>query len=144
MRHFAAKAASHATIDHRGHGIFSQRIGIFRDGQRRAAGEPDAGVVAGASVGIDAEAFAHHAPALARGTLRRRFLAPLPVEHALALRDDHLGAFFGGGQRLAQHVAHRRHIVGAGDCANPLHADAAHGIGDRLARGADGIESGGR
>src|ERR1700676_2229388 len=60
MRHFSAQSASHATLDDRGDGIFSERIRIGCDRKRRAAGQPDAGVIASASVSVYAELQTHH------------------------------------------------------------------------------------
>ncbi len=77
-------------------------------------------------------------PAAARLSQLRLFAA-LAVEHALALRDDDFGPLLGRGQRLAQRVAHRGDVVGAGDAANPFHADAAHGVGDGKPRRAVGL-----
>src|SRR5918999_3738092 len=54
VRVLAAKAAADAAIDHRSHRVAAQRIGVVLDGERRAAREPDARVVAGAGVLVDA------------------------------------------------------------------------------------------
>jgi hypothetical protein len=53
----AAQPAAHAGIDHLGHRLAPQRVGVGRERQRRASRQPNAGVVAGAGVGIDAEAL---------------------------------------------------------------------------------------
>ena len=88
----AAQPAADAGVDHLGDRLAPQRIGIGRDRQRRAAGEPDAGMIAGAGVGIDAEALAHHALAALRGLAQQRPDAALLVQHAFRLRDDDLRA----------------------------------------------------
>ena len=60
MRDLTAKAATDTVVVDLRDRVFAQRIGIGRYGQRRTSREPDAGVVAGADVGIDAEPCAHH------------------------------------------------------------------------------------
>ena len=59
VRVLAAQAAADAAVDHRRHRIGAQRIGVVLDGERRAAGEADARVVAGAGVLVDAVLHAH-------------------------------------------------------------------------------------
>ena len=54
MRVFAAKAASNASVEHRGHRIDPQRIAGRLDRQRRTARQPNARVIAGARVLVDA------------------------------------------------------------------------------------------
>src|SRR5262249_3734218 len=90
VRDLAAHAAADAALDHRRHRIRAQRIGIGLNGQRWAAGEADAGMVAGADFIVDAEARAHHARAALEpfGILRAH--AALARELAFAIRDDHL------------------------------------------------------
>ena len=90
-------------------------------------------MVAGAGVAVDAEALAHDALAGRDGLLHQRLLAPLPVQHALGLRDEDLRPLLGRRQRLAQRVAHAGHVVGAAHRAHPLDADAAHRLLDRVA-----------
>ena len=87
--------------------------------QRRAAGQADAGVVAGADVLIDAEARLRRtrSPRLTAAA-KQRLLAALPVEHAFGRRDDDLRPLRLRGQRLAQRVAHLRHRR-CGRCAAP-------------------------
>src|ERR1700736_4836758 len=60
VRDLAAQPAADARVDHLGDRILAQRIGIGRDRERRAAGEADARVVAGAGVRVDADAIADH------------------------------------------------------------------------------------
>src|SRR2546427_7307833 len=50
VRILAAKAAADAAVDHRRHRIAAQRVWIVLDGERRAAREADARVVASAGV----------------------------------------------------------------------------------------------
>ena len=54
----------------------------------------------------------------------RSELAPLPVQHALGRRHDHLRPGLVGGQRLLQHVAHAADVVGAIDLAYPVDTHA--------------------
>ena len=49
-------------------------------------------MIAGAGVGIDPEALAHHALAACHPLAHERALAPLLVQHAFGLGDDHLRA----------------------------------------------------
>ncbi len=63
--------------------------------KRWAAGEPNAGVVAGAGVGVHAKPLAHHALVLRRcACFTSGFSAALLVQSAFALRHNHLRALF--------------------------------------------------
>src|ERR1700704_3393419 len=55
----AAQAAAHAAFDHGRHRVAPQGIGVVLEGERGAAREPDAGMVTGAGVLIDAVLDAH-------------------------------------------------------------------------------------
>ncbi len=101
-------------------------------------------MVAGAGVGIDAEALAHHAAAAFHLLACQRAFSPLLIEHAFGLGDDDLRALGRGGQRLSQRIPHLGDIVGAGERAHPSHADAAHRLLDRVPGGADRVVGGGR
>src|SRR5467141_749439 len=85
-----AQAAADAIVVHMCDGIRPQRIWIGCDRERGAAGQSDAGMVAGADVGIDAEARADDALAFAQilGDLRSN--TALKRELAFAVGDDHL------------------------------------------------------
>ena len=100
MGDLAAQPAADAAVDHRGDGVAAQRVGIGLDGQRRAAGQADAGMVAGADILVDAVARAHHARAARE--LRRIFGAQAALAHqlAFAVGDDHLEAVLGAAQRV--------------------------------------------
>src|SRR5262245_64716747 len=54
MRVLAAQAAADAAVDHRRDRVATQRVRVVLDRERRAAREPDARVVAGAGVLVDA------------------------------------------------------------------------------------------
>src|SRR5260221_1301507 len=56
----AAQAAAHAALDYGGHRVAAQGIGVVLEGERRAAREPDAGVVSGAGVLVDSAFDSHH------------------------------------------------------------------------------------
>src|SRR5205823_8510369 len=127
-----AKSAAGAGIGHLRYGLAPQRIGIGRERERWTAREPDAGVVAGAGVGIDAEALAHDAPALLQALAHQRPHAPFFIEHAFGLSDDDFWALDRGGERLFERIAHLRDIVGARERAHPFDADTAHGLFDRV------------
>src|SRR6266516_1760557 len=101
MRDLAAEAAADAGVDDLRDRLDAQWIGVRRNRQRRAARETDAGMIACAGVGIDAETFAHHAVAVLDGLVYQRADAALLVQHAFGLRHDDLRAFLGCGQRLA-------------------------------------------
>jgi len=96
-------------------------------------------MVAGAGVGIHAEPFAHDPLARGRRLAHQRLLAALFVEHALALRDQHLGTRLAGGQRLFQGIAHAGDVIGAADGANPFHTHAAHRRLDGVSGAARGV-----
>src|SRR5262245_6760337 len=64
FRHLTAIAATDAGVIDRCDRIVLQRVRGVLHRQRRAAGQPDARVVAGADVFINAEAFTHHALAV--------------------------------------------------------------------------------
>src|SRR5258705_12643709 len=53
MSHLAAQAAAVAALDHGRCRVAAQRVGIGLDRERGAAGEPDAGMVAGADLVVD-------------------------------------------------------------------------------------------
>ena len=59
--HLAAHTAADAAVVDVRDRIGAQRVRVCLDRERRAAGEADAGVIAGAGIRIDAEALAHHA-----------------------------------------------------------------------------------
>ena len=60
MAYLAAHAATHTAVLHMRHRVLSQGVGVRTDRERRASRQPDAAMVAGACVRVDAEAFAHH------------------------------------------------------------------------------------
>jgi len=96
-----------------GDGVGAQRILVGLDGERGAARQADAGVVARAHLRIDPEARAHQALA---GRQLARVLwpdAPLPGELAFAVGDDHLEAPAAAAQRFAQHTGDAGHSIGA-------------------------------
>src|SRR5262249_24825749 len=105
--------------------------------------QPNAGVVAGAGVGIDAETFAHHALAAFQTFAHERPHAALLVEHAFGLGDDDLGAFDRRGKRLLERSAHLADVIGARDGAHPIDAAAAHGLLDRVFGRAHAVVGGG-
>ena len=72
-----------------------------RDRERRATRETNAGMIARAGVGIDAETLAHDALAALDRRAHLRAHAPLLVEHAFGLGDDDLRALFRRRQRFS-------------------------------------------
>ena len=61
VRHLPAQPAADAVVVDVGDGIGAQRVLVRLDGERRAARQADAGMVARAHLRIDPEARAHHA-----------------------------------------------------------------------------------
>src|SRR5690242_14704630 len=90
MRVFTAEPAAHAAVDDGRDRIGAQRIRVVLHREGRAAGEPDAGVIARAGVFVDAVLHAHMALAFREPLRYFRLEAALPLELALALGDDHL------------------------------------------------------
>ena len=105
VRDLPAQAAADAVVVDVGDRIGAQRVLVRLEGERRAAGEADAGVVAGAHLRIDPEAGAHDALARRRLARHLRPDAALAGELALAVGDDHLEALVLGAHRLAQRAA---------------------------------------
>src|SRR3954468_16246255 len=54
VRVFSAEAAAHAAVDYRSDRFTAQRIRVVLDGERRATGQADARVIAGARVLVHA------------------------------------------------------------------------------------------
>ena len=102
----AAQAAADAAVDHDGHRVHLQRIGVVLDGEGGAARQADAGVVAIADVLVDAVLHAHHALALLQQAGDPGLDAALPLELALALGDDDLQAVEVAGEGFLQRLAH--------------------------------------
>ena len=129
MRDFAAQAAADATVDHGRHRIAAQRIGRRLHRQRRAARQPDAGMIAGADLVVDAVARAGDAhPAFELdGVLGAH--AALARQLAFAVGDDHLQAALGGLHRLLQRLGHQRDRIAA-HRAQPFHAHDAQRLLD--------------
>src|SRR5262245_30609061 len=90
MGDLAAQPAADAALDHGCDRIGAQRIGTGLDGERGAAGEPDAGMVASADLLVDAEARLYHPLAALElpGVLGAH--AALARQLAFAVGDDHL------------------------------------------------------
>src|SRR5579862_9969588 len=127
----AAQTASHTAIDDRCDRIRAERVWVVLDGEGWAAGEANAGVVAGAGIGVDAEALSDHAAARLRELRQLGLDAALLVQLTFTLGDDDLGSPGGCGQRFPEHIAHPRHIIRASDRAHPFDADAADRVRDR-------------
>ena len=88
VRDLAAQPAADARLDHARHRIGAQRIGARLHGERRAAGEAYAGMIAGADLVVDAELGAHDARAgLELGAVFGAYAA-LARQLTLAIRDD--------------------------------------------------------
>src|SRR5690606_34938010 len=120
MRHFAAQPAAHAVVGDVRHRIALERVGGGLYGERRAAGQPDAGVIAGAGVFIDPETGAHHPFAFPEQLRAHRLDAALTLELAFAFGNDDLEPVEIGGEGLAQGVSYLVDLVVV-DGAKPLH-----------------------
>ncbi len=129
MRDLAAQPAADAAFDHASDRIGTQGIGAGLHGKRGAAGEPDAGMVAGADLVVDTEAGLHHALAALELLGVRRAHAALAGELALAVGDDHLEAALGGAHRLRQRLRHFGDAVGP-HRAQPLDSERAQRLLD--------------
>ena len=126
----ADTAADAAIVDIR-HRVLPQRVRIGLDGQRRTSGNTYTGMVASAGLTIDHETRPPGALPVLDRLVEQRFDAPLPIEHALALGDDHLQTGLGACQRLPQGLFHVFNTVSA-DRADPLDPGPATGLVDRL------------
>ena len=102
MSDLAAQAAADTAFDDRGYRIAAQRIGIGFDRQRRAAGQPDAGMVAGAQLIVDAKPGLHHALTALEFVGLFDADAALPRQHAFTVGNDHFEPAFGATDRLFQ------------------------------------------
>src|SRR4030081_3016178 len=131
MRDLAAYAASNAAVVDMRYRIAPQRIRIGLDGQRRAAGESDTGVIARADIGIDAETLTHHALAFLGHPLQNGGHAPLSIQFALTFRDDDLRPLVLRRQSLAQRADALLHLVRMYR-PHPFHSHAAHCALDRI------------
>src|SRR5258708_15133611 len=108
MGDLTAQAAADTALDDAGDGIGAQRIGVGLDGERRAAGEADAGMIARADLVVDAVAHLDHALA-ARELARILGAHPaLSRELSFAAGADHLEAPLGGLHRLLPAPPHAR------------------------------------
>ena len=79
-------------------------------------GQPDRRMQEWSPVQVSASTpklLAHHALSFFGHFCHQRLHAALLVQRAFALRDDHFGPAFFGGERLDKGVAHCRHVVGA-------------------------------
>jgi hypothetical protein len=98
----AAQAAAHAAVDHGGHRVHLQRIGVVLERERGAARQADAGVVAGADVLVHAVLHALDALAALQQAGDPGLDAALALELAFALGHDHLQAVEVAGEGLFQ------------------------------------------
>src|SRR5690606_41835252 len=128
MRVLAAQPAADALLRiDPGHGIGAQRVARVPHAQRRAAGQADAGMVAGADVLVHAVAHAQHPLACREPARLLRTNAALALQLALALGDDHLEPRLVGRQRLGERLLH---LAGpyAVQRAPPSHAHTQPGL----------------
>ncbi len=95
-------------------------------------------MIAGTHVLIDTELLRDPSLAGFYGLGEKRLHATLLVEHAFGRGDDDLRSLRLRGERVAQHVAHPLHVVGAVDVSRPAHAEALQrrddGVVGRAAR----------
>src|SRR5574339_132165 len=104
VRVLAAQSATDAAVDHRRHRVAAQRIGVVLDGQRRAARQADARVVAGAGVFVHAVLHSYGSLSFSQILGDDGPELALPLELALALGDDHLETLVVGLHRLLERL----------------------------------------
>src|SRR6478735_4571877 len=102
MRVLAAQAAADAAVDDGRDRVASQRIGVVLHGERRAARQADARVVAGARVFVHAVFHAYGSLSFGKVFCDDRPQFALALELALALGDDDLEALVLGAHRLLE------------------------------------------
>src|SRR6185295_11337522 len=104
VRVLAAQAAADAAVDDGGDRVAAQRVGVVLHGERGAARKPDAGVVAGTGVLVDAVLDAHVPFTFLQLVGNDRAQLALPFELALALGDDDLEPLVVGAHRFLEHL----------------------------------------
>src|SRR5205807_1916173 len=133
VRDLAAHAAADARVVHVRDRILAERVGTLAQRQRRAAVEPHARVIAGADLGVYAEAWLHHRLARRRARAVQWAQPALALELALAPGDHDLEPLHARRQRLPERADHLRDVVGV-HRADPRHADAPQRLRDGHAR----------
>src|SRR5829696_8133985 len=131
MRHFPADATAHAAVIDMRDCIATQAIIAGLECERRATRQPNAGMVAGAKVVIDAKTLAHDALAFLRLLLEKRRDAALPRKLTFAFGHDHFGSGEAGGESLSKRRHRGAHIVSA-HRPYPFDTDPANGGLDRV------------
>ena len=122
--------------------VLAERVRVGLDGERGAARKPDAGVVAGAGVRVDAEPGADHPVAGIERLAHQWPQSALLGDLALRLGDDHLQPLLGRGQRLVQKPFHLADLVGV-LLAHPLDAEPLDGALHRHDRVVGHVAAGG-
>ena len=125
MADLAAQAAADTAIIDMRHRVGPQGIGARLHRQGRTAGQPDAAMISGAGIRIDAEPFMNDALAGLDRFADLGPLAPLLVQHAFGLGDDDFGTWRGGCQRFLQGLAHLGDVIGASERPDPIDPDPA-------------------
>src|SRR5262249_55417673 len=109
----------------------AQRVRIVLHGQRRATRQADAGMIAGAGIGVDPETLRYDPLTVSNRLPKQRAHAALAVELALALGHYDFGTAVAGAERLAQHLERVAHVIGMG-APHPAHADTSHRVDDGI------------
>ena len=120
---FAAQAAAHATVNHRGHRIHLERIGIVFQCECWASRQANAGMVAVAHVFVYAVFHPLHPLTLGQQGRQPGLDAALALELAFAFSHDHFQTLEFDGKSLGQRGLHLFHFIGT-HRTQPLHAQA--------------------
>src|SRR5216684_6322846 len=131
VRDLAAEPAADAGLVHVRDRILAQRIGIVLEGERGAAVEAHAGLVARAHVRVDAEARRHHPPPRLETGRDLRLDPALALELALGAGDDDLEPARRRGHGFLHRLERLAHPVGIDD-AHPRDAEAPDRKSTRL------------
>src|SRR6266478_1309561 len=105
-------------------GVLAKRIAGGFNGERRAARQSNAGMIAGAGRFIHTEPGSHHAPALLELGGCYRLFAALTRQHALAVGNHDPKSLAASQDRALERIDDFADAVG-GDIFNPFNADAA-------------------
>ena len=141
MGGLATNTAPHTTVQDGGHRLKSQGVGIVFDGQGGAARNPDARVVSCASVRVHSKLLPDHPLTFFDGRSHQRLFSSLLVEHALGLRNHHLGALVLRRQGLFHDLLHGGNVIGFVDCSHPLNTDTFDGFFNLMACASARVQS---
>ena len=122
MGRLPAEPAADTLVVNEGHRVRLERVAVGADGQGRAGGNTDAGMIPGTGVGVDPEAGAYHTFALLEHFTLGGFFPPLDGQHAFTLGDDDFQPLGAGVQGLPEHFHPFGNLVGV-DRPDPFHPE---------------------